>query len=280
MLIELLIAAVLAAPAAVDTTIAVAPDGRLEVDNPRGEVTVRTWDRSAVRIVADLEDRDDLWIEGTRSVLSVRTRSSRGQRSVEFTLTIPRGMAIRVEGNDLDVDMEGLGGAVEVESVHGDIRVVGGVGNVRLHAVHGEVQLTSARGRIDISSVNEEVWLRDVEGAVRVETTNGDIEMLQVRSDDVFASTTNGDLTYDGTVVDGGRYTLTTHNGDISATVAESANATIRVATYQGDFEADYPVRLVGSIESKEFTFTLGSGSARIDLESFSGSIRLRRPRR
>jgi hypothetical protein len=282
MFMELLMAMAVAVPpqGTVDTTVAVAPDGRLEVGNFRGEVTVRTWDRNEVRIEADVDDLDAIWVEGTRSVLTVRTRMHNGPRSVDYRFTVPRGMALRVEGNDLDVDLEGVGGGVEVQTVNGDVRLRGGSGFISIHAVHGEVNVQGATGRMDLSSVNEEIRLRDVQGDIRAETVNGDIDMRNVRSTDAYAGTTNGDVTYDGPISADGRYRLTTHNGDISITVAEDASATIRVATFQGDFEADFPVKLVGSIENKEFTFTMGSGSARVELESFGGSIHVRRPGR
>lgn len=282
MFMQLLMAMAVAVPpqATVDTTIAMAPDGRLEVGNFRGDVTIRTWDRSEVRIQADVADRDALWVESTRSVLTVRSRMHGGPRSVDYHITVPRRMGLRVEGNDVDVDIDGAGGSIDVETVNGDITVRGGSDFVSLHTVHGEINLTGANGRIDVASVNEEIRLRDVEGDIRAETVNGDIDMRSVRSSDTYAGTTNGDVTYDGAIRSDGRYRLTTHNGDVAITVAENADATIRVATFQGDFEADYPVKLVGSIQNRDFTFTMGSGSARIELESFGGSIRVRRPDR
>ncbi len=51
--------------------------------------------------------------------------------------------------------------------------------------------------------------------------------------------------------------------------------------TFQGDFAADFPVQLPEGQNarsgSKRFNFTLGSGSARIELQSFGGDIVLAR---
>jgi hypothetical protein len=52
---------------------------------------------------------------------------------------------------------------------------------------------------------------------------------------------------------------------------------TITVATFNGDFESDFPVTIMGT-RDKRFSFTIGDGSARLELETFGGSIRLRRP--
>jgi hypothetical protein len=58
-------------------------------------------------------------------------------------------------------------------------------------------------------------------------------------------------------------------------------NATVFVRTFQGDFTADFPVQLPEGQNprsgSKRFNFTLGSGSARIELQSFGGDIVLAR---
>ena len=57
-----------------------------------------------------------------------------------------------------------------------------------------------------------------------------------------------------------------------------NANATVSVNTFNGSFESDYPVTLTGKNQRRKFSFTIGNGSARVDLESFGGDIRLARP--
>ena len=47
--------------------------------------------------------------------------------------------------------------------------------------------------------------------------------------------------------------------------------------SFQGDFESAFPVTITER-HGKRFEFTLGNGSARVELESFSGTIRLVRP--
>jgi DUF4097 and DUF4098 domain-containing protein YvlB len=79
-------------------------------------------------------------------------------------------------------------------------------------------------------------------------------------------------------VRDDGSYRLSTHNGDVTVSVPGSISATVTVSTFSGDFESDFPVTLAGARQGKRFTFTLGSGKATMELESFQGSIRLVRP--
>ena len=281
MLIPAMVAALaLGAPqAAQDTVVPVERGTRLHVENHRGEVLVNTWSRDAVRVNAvDLGDRQRLAVSRSGSVLRVRPDGSRGPQDADLEISIPAWMDVRVEGNQLDVGVRGGEGEISIETVGGDVVVEGGAGLVSVRTIQGEVSVRGARGRIEAISVNEDVTLDDIGGDLYVETTNGDITLRGIRSTSARATTVNGDIGYDGTIRDGGRYVFATHNGDIGVTVARETNATVTVSTYHGEFESDFPVRLTGATRDRQFTFTLGSGSARLELESFNGEIRLRRP--
>jgi len=94
----------------------------------------------------------------------------------------------------------------------------------------------------------------------------------------VEASTINGEVTYEGQVKDGGSYRFTSHDGTVSMVMPERSNATVSVATYTGDFTTTFPVQINETRPGKRFNFTLGNGSAKIELASFQGTIRVRRP--
>jgi len=162
--------------------------------------------------------------------------------------------------------------------VRGDVTVKGAEGNVSAHSVEGSVTVTDVNGRVEAQSVNESVTVARVTGDLAVQTVNGDVALEAIKSASVEASTVNGDITYDGTIQNGGRYELSTHQGDIAITMPENANATVSVNTFNGSFESDYPVTLTGKNQRRKFSFTIGNGSARVDLESFGGDIRLARP--
>jgi DUF4097 and DUF4098 domain-containing protein YvlB len=106
---------------------------------------------------------------------------------------------------------------------------------------------------------------------------NGEIRLERITSPSVEGATVNGEIVYDGTIQDNGRYWFNTHNGDLVVSVPRNANVTVSVSTFNGEFESDFPVTLTGT-RGKRFNFTLGGGSARLELESFGGTIRLVRP--
>ncbi len=263
-----------------DTTFAVRSGARLDFHSMGGDLVVRTWNRGAVRVVSDPDDRERIEITTVGQVVKIRPRAWRGPaRAVDVHITVPVSMSVDVNGTYLEVDVEGVRGEVNVETVQGDVRLVGGRGVVTVRSVQGDVDVRDVEGRVSVGSVNGDVRLTDAMGGVTAETVNGDITLDRVRSSSVGATTTNGDVRYEGTIERNGRYTFSTHNGDLTVSVPERANATVSVSTFNGEFESSFPVTLTETRSGgKRFTFVLGDGSARIELDSFGGTIRLRRP--
>jgi hypothetical protein len=262
-----------------DTTFAVRAGTRLEVHNLNGDIVVRTWDRNSVRVQAEHSSRGRVNIGYGGVVLKISAASRRGAPlDVDYILTVPAAMDLDLGGNNGDISVDGSTGRIQVETVQGDVTVRGGRSLVTLHSVSGDVRVGEVRGRLEASSTNGEVTVDDVEGEVYTEATNGDVTLGGIRSDNVTAITVNGDILYRGTIADNGHYRLSTHNGDVTLTVPEAASATVSVSTFSGDFESDFPVTLSGASQGKRFSFTIGTGKAALELESFQGSIRLVRP--
>jgi DUF4097 and DUF4098 domain-containing protein YvlB len=103
--------------------------------------------------------------------------------------------------------------------------------------------------------------------------------MTKIESASVEVGTVNGNIVYEGTAGRDGRYRFTTHNGSVTVAVPENANATFTVRTYQGSFHSELPAKCDSPTNrGKKAVCTLGSGNAEFELESFGGSIRLRKP--
>lgn len=268
-----------------EQTVDVAKGTRLVLSNNAGEVVVRSWDRDQVRIQASHGSRETISADTTDMTLRIRTqrtgRARGGASLVDYQITVPRWMPVNLSGTYLDATIEGTTAEVTVETVHGNARVTGGNGAVSLRSVEGEISIDKASGRVQATTVNEGIRITNVSGEITAETTNGDIFIDNATTANLEAFTVNGEVTFNGTIRDNGAYRLGTHNGDIRVGLGGANNATVFVRTFQGDFAADFPVQLPEGQNarsgSKRFNFTLGSGSARIELQSFGGDIVLAR---
>jgi hypothetical protein len=260
-----------------DTTFAVSGTGQLDLQNQMGTVTISTWDRDEMRIQAT-------WDEGSRPVSirntdsSVRIRVERDfeMPEVDFDLTLPRGMSIALQGVVLDVTIEDSRGNISVQCVEGSIDVTGGRGNVALQTVDGSVSVRGAEGNIALHSIDGGVTVVDSRGTVAVESVSGDVQLLDIDSENVGVNVVDGDVTFRGAIHDGGRYFISTHDGDLDITVPSGANARVSIATFDGELVSDIPIQIEGDISKRRFSFTMGTGRALVELSSFDGEIRLK----
>jgi DUF4097 and DUF4098 domain-containing protein YvlB len=266
-------------PQQIDTTLNVGRGQRLDVNAFGGDITVRAWNRNSVRVEASTSGRDRVEVSSSATAVAVRTQGRHGPASeIELRISAPPWMALTLSGVNTSMKVEGSRAPVSVETVEGEVDVSGGEGLISLRSVQGSITLRGAKGRISVNSVNEDVEVTNSSGDVVAQTVNGEIALQLVDAGSVDASTVNGDIWYSGPIRAGGRYALSTHNGDLSLTVAEGTSASVAVSTFSGEFESEFPVPLRGTRKGKGFNFTLGSGSAQVTLESFQGTIELVRP--
>ena len=263
----------------IDSTVPVEKGQRLEVNAFAGEIAVATWNRNAVRVEGESTGRTRAEISRAGSTLEVRTEGRHGAAGMmDLKVTVPAWMPLDLSGVHTDISVTGIKAAVTAETVQGEISVEGGEGIVSVQSVDGQVSVRGARGRLDVHSVNEDITIAQSSGDITVETVNGEITLERVDATNLSANTVNGDIAYEGPIKPGGRYDISSHNGDLTLTVAEGTSASVTVSTFNGEFESEFPVTLTETRKGKRFNFTLGSGSAQVNLESFQGTIQLVRP--
>ena len=282
-MLTMLTAAVLASLAPLqgetDTTIAVPAGASLSVNNFGGAIVVHGWNQNRVKIHAEHGSRGSIEASLVGNTLILKASSRHGAPSVvDFEITVPQSMALTLSGTYTEIEVDGVRGAISAETVDGSIDVRGGSGIITLHSIQGSVTLADATGRIEVNSVNEDIELSNVSGEIKAETTNGEVTLFGVKSSNVEATTINGDVTYEGTITDGGTYSFNSHNGDIRLSIPEGANVTLTVATANGDIDSSFQLPFRGTREKHRYTFKLGTGTARLEAESFQGDIQLRRP--
>jgi hypothetical protein len=262
-----------------DRTVTVAKGTRLSINNDAGEVVLRTWDRDSLRVQASHNARTTIDVQTAGNIVTIRSRASGGPAGgVDYEITAPVWLPVKVSGQFLYIGIEGAQNEISAETVRGDIVVKGGSGSVTAKSIEGEIVVEDAKGRINASSVNEGIRITGAIGDVTAESTNGDIFLEKIEAKSLEVTTVNGDIRYEGSIA-GGLYRFSTHNGDITMVVPEATNATFTVRTYNGDFQSNLPTKRVGEgRRGQRATYTLGTGGAEVELESFGGTVRLRRP--
>ena len=168
---------------------------------------------------------------------------------------------------------------VEGEEHGARIRIAEAGSRVQVSAMAGDVTVQGARGRVDVSTVAGAVVLDDIRGDVTATTVSGGVTLRDLGSRLVRVRSTQGTLSYTGPVLSGARYELVTHAGDVRLAIPREASAQLSVSTWSGSVSSAFPIRLqpgvhgVGTAASKQYTFEIGGGAARITAASFAGNI-------
>ena len=151
-----------------DQSYPIAAGGRVSLSNVNGGVQVNVWDQNTVRVQAvkegeSREELDSLRIEvsASASSVAVTTRYPEGSHnhlSVEYTLTVPKGVALdTIELVNGGLTVSGLGGEVRAKLVNGEAKLSGLAGNVEVHTVNGSVELRlapSVAAEVEAKTVN------------------------------------------------------------------------------------------------------------------------------
>jgi DUF4097 and DUF4098 domain-containing protein YvlB len=266
-----------------DTTVAVRSGAQFELTSLSGTVRIRSWTRSEIRVNAQ-SDGARVNVDASPGVVSVRAIPRRGEGDVDFTISVPTGTGLEIHTISADIDAGSVCGDARLASISGGITLACGNGDVELESVSGDVTATDVRGHIEIASTSGDVQARQVRGDVTARSVSGDVSIDQVDAQEVGVETVSGDVGFSGPIHENGRYRFRTHSGDVTVRVAGELNAVVDVSTFSGDLEPDWPITVnPGRMRPREWEFTIGNGGARLNLESFSGTIYLRRgtaPRR
>lgn len=271
------------AATAVDETRSMPADGRVQVENLAGSISIQGWDRAEVHISGQLGDGvEKLDISESAQGVTIRVRNRENQRYVEETqlnLKVPIAASVIAEGVSSDIEVEGLdGGQLELTTVSGDIEVEARAARVEIESVSGDVTFRGRTSRASVETVSGEIDIADVDGEVKVTTVSGDIELAGGLVTLARFETVSGDLRLALEVGDGGRLNVDSMSGDVAMTLPESQQGDFSAQTFSGDIRSDFgtPDR-GGRGPGRRLDHREGEGGALIRVESFSGDVRITR---
>ena len=254
----------------IDTTFRMNKGGLVDLEVTSGTIIVTGTTGNEVRVRANAGGgRVRLRASSTLATL-------RASGDARYEVSVPAGVRVVMHTNSGDLTATGVQGDVEAENVSGGIRLSDISGLAKVETVSGSIVATRRMGGARIETTSSDVTLTSGEGEITVDNTSGTIVLTDIRSSVVRAESLSGGVRFQGDVVATGRYEFSSHSGNIRLTLPPSAGALLTLSTYSGSINTDFPITLQqtsSGSDQKELQFRLGTGSARIVAESFSGNI-------
>jgi DUF4097 and DUF4098 domain-containing protein YvlB len=188
------------------------------------------------------------------------------EAKVDYDVTVPAGVSVNVSTTSAPIAADGISADIGLSSETGQITV---------HNI--------AKSHVHVRSVTAPVNLQDVTMShVDVQSTGGAVQLKNVNGQRVTAGTTSGNIDYQGDCSGGGNYILTTHSGAIDVTLPAKASVDLTARSTTGTVENDFPLRQKPHTsfvpqQGRSFAGTSNSGSSSVELQSFSGKIRVKK---
>lgn len=259
-----------------------AVDGRpvVAIHNDHGKITVKSWNRSEIIVVAEHQsDKVEVDAEQMRDRVEVTTHilSSTlplADRKADYEITVPEETELQIKNDAGMIIVERVSGEMTFETVTADVKLTEVAGTYLLvKTMSGSLYCVRCAGRIEVNSIS------------------GNIKFLQPISSNVRAKTYSGGIFFDGDFLPGGKYELNSMMGPIEVRYADSDSFELLATSQNGKVEKDSSFTLKppthqrstatpAGFSNRGNSFmmgTFGSGLARVNLTSLSGTITIRK---
>ncbi len=261
------------------------PRGRVEIDNLKGRVEVRAWDRPEVKITGSLgAGVEKFSVDGDKGALHIEVKYPNRSNNAEPTVLVvqvPLQAELEVSTVSANIDVHGVAPReLSLESVSGDIVANGAPRRASVESVSGDVVLTFNSGDVDASAVSGDLSLSGrLNGEVSVETVSGNmrVDSKGERLRKLSASTVSGDVELKLGLAPDGEVSMESVSGDLTLVAPRDLSAEVSGESFSGELSAPG-----AKIEREEFgpgsSFhtRYGAGKGEVRIETFSGDATLR----
>src|SRR5229473_2635301 len=183
-----------------------------------------------------------------------------------FQLTVPEEAELQLRTHTGLVYVEQVMGDMTLQSVAGDIHLKEVSGYIVVRTTGGSLVCMQCAGKLDFNSVS------------------GNAQVLQPGLTNVTLFTMSGNILFDGDFIRTGIYTMKSGKGTVEVHFSGNDSFDLKAQTATGtvDNQAEaylkpdsHGVRHIASKFTKGLFGTVGSGLAKVELSSYSGTIRI-----
>jgi DUF4097 and DUF4098 domain-containing protein YvlB len=279
-----LLALPLLAQQAVNERRAASPSGTVEISNIAGSVRVIGWSQAEVEVTGTLgRGTERLEFSGPPERILVKVvvpEHTHDLKGSDLTVKVPAGCRLGAETVSASLTVEGLSGALDLESVSGEITLTGDPSEVEAESVSGDIDLDVKAATMRLASVSGSIKARGARGEVTVETVSGNATVDGGPVDRLELETVSGTVRFTGDLSANGRLDAESVSGTIEVALPAGTGGSFRLKSFSGDIDNQFgpPARRTSEYgPGHEAEFTAGSGGARVEIETMSGSIVLRK---
>ena len=238
-------------------------NGRIEVKSWKNSEVVVSAEQPSNKVDLDMEQADDR-IEVTANVLDTSAQESDLAENIQ--LTVPEETELQIKTQTGLIYVEQVTGDMKLESVAGDVHLKEVSGYIIVRTTGGSLICTQCAGKLDFNSIS------------------GNAQILQPSLKNVTLVTMTGNILFDGDFIRTGIYSMKSGRGLVEVRFAGADSFDLNAQTSSGtvDNRAEaflkpdsHGFKHSASKYAKGLFGTVGNGLAKVELSSFSGTVRI-----
>lgn len=271
--VTVILAGTLAAESRKELRFTVGPRAGVSVMNPYGSISVKPSQNNTVIVNAVLHsDRVEVDNNQSGNRVDIQSHLLPGADAesgrVDYEILVPA---------DASITLHSSTGSLHAEKLHGDVNLEGPGAAVDVRDISdAHVHVKTMNGAVNLDNIQN--------GHVEVDSLSGEVTLNSVNGSLVQVVSTSGRINYIGDFGNSGEYRLTSHSGDIDATIPEWTSADVSARSVRGEVHDDIPLQPKTHTyfpldKGRAFAGTVGrvAVSSTVVLRTFSGKIHLRK---
>jgi DUF4097 and DUF4098 domain-containing protein YvlB len=238
-------------------------NGRIEVKSWRNPEVVVAATQASNKISIDTEQAGER-VDVTATIAD--NSAAANDLEANFQLTVPEETELQLRTQTGLVYVEQVMGDMTLQSVAGDIHLKEVSGYIVVRTTVGSLVCTQCAGKLDFNSIS------------------GNAQVVQPGLTSVSLFTMSGNILYDGDFIRTGIYTMKSGRGTVEVHFSGNDSFDLKAQTATGsvDNQAEaylkpdsHGVRHMATKFTKGLFGTVGTGLAKVELSSYSGTIRI-----
>jgi hypothetical protein len=243
------------------------PIRAVKVDNRLGDVRVEGRDQPAITVIAlkrgrDAETADRLKVsiitDDAAGALMINTSLAPGVEArplaagdvqLDLMIYVPRSARFEWNGSRGSIEAKNLDNGAALATHEGNIELQNCAGEVTSRAALGRQTFKEIFGTLDAQGIRGEMALARIDGRrLAARMHDGPIEARDVTVRDVTIRTTRGDVRFQGEVVAGGSYRISSYHGDVRVELRPGTSLKVVAFAQRG---VDLPRQLRASRDAR-----------------------------
>ena len=267
------------------------PTTHVSISNIAGTVTVHGWDRNEVQVAGELGDgAKPLTISGSNGNLTIKVEprggsgwfhwasdSRMGPTALE--VHVPRAASLAISVISASLVIDGVdGGSISLDTVSGKARIQARTPSLKVDSVSGGIELAGRAEQADLQTVSGDILAPTLGSVAKLQTISGHVQAQGGPWRTFSLSTVSGDAQLAGALAVGGSLDVDSMSGDVQLQLPAATSARLHASSFSGDLRSDFGTpRQADHGPGSSLDARLGDGQGRINIETFSGDLHIRR---